>query len=33
MGFVETGKTGIIDAVSMLPSGKDLPEMELIIKK
>lgn len=33
MGFLETGKTGIFDTVSILPSGKDLPEMELIIKK
>jgi len=29
-GFVETGKSGVLDSAAMLPSGKTLPEIELI---
>ena len=31
-GFIETGKKGVLDKASKLPSGKTIPEIELIKK-
>jgi GNAT superfamily N-acetyltransferase len=30
LGFVETGKTGTLDSAARLPSGKFIPEIELV---